>query len=395
MVSIYPPPRSKHAKHGGVASYTKNLVDSLLSYCSVVVFADRMQVLDDEYSEGAKVHRCWSKGAKYPFKIFKELLKNRVDVVHIQHETYLYGGLASMLVFPFLLVLIKLLRKPVIVTMHGVIPLSRVNRCFLEENRINGNPLIMRVGLTLLVKIAVSLSTEVVVHEEKLRDVLIEDYKCCASKICVIHHGIEEPKVSIASDEAKEKLGVSAKNVILFFGYITGYKNVELLIDSAKYLKVPEWTMLIAGGAHPRLSCDPSYLKYLSDLREKASSISEEKILFKDFVPEEEISLYFSATDLVVFPHNICISSSGPLSLTASYGKPFLVANSFREIVDFNEIVFGNDPKELASKIDFFFRDTKFGLKTSEYSKDFRAKRLWSRISLQTYELYKKVALIE
>jgi len=395
MVSIYPPPRSKHAKQGGVASYSKNLVDSLLKCCSVVVFAEKLSVLDDYYFEGAAVYRCWSKGAKYPFQIFKKLLENRVDVVHVQYETYLYGGLASALVFPFLLALIRLLGNPVIVTMHGVIPLSRVNRCFLEENRINGNPLIMRVGLALLVKIVVSLSNVVIVHEKNLRDILIKEYKCCASKFRVIYHGIEDPQFSITPAEAKKKLGVRSKNVILFFGYITGYKNVDLLIESAQFLKVNDWVMLIAGGAHPRLSGDSSYLKYLSDLRKQASAISEEKILFKGFVPEEEISLYFSAADLVVFPHNICISSSGPLSLAASYGKPFLVSDSFRDIVGFDNIVFGDDPKELASKIDFFFRDATFGFQILEYSKDFKDKRLWNRISLQTYELYKEMALTD
>jgi len=393
MVSIYPPQRSKHAEQGGVASYSKNLVDSLLKYCSVVIFADKLTASGDEYSESATVYRCWSKGVKYPFQIFRKLLANRVDIVHVQHETYLFGGLVAALVFPFLLFLIKLLRKPVIVTMHGVIPLSRVNRCFLEENRINGNPFLMRLGLTLLVRLIVPLSTVVIVHEKQLRDILTREYRCSSSKIRVIYHGIEDPKFSINPEEAKEKLGVGSKRVILFFGYITGYKNVDLLIDSARFLKVNDWIMLIAGGVHPRLSRDSSYLKYLSDLREHASSISEEKFLFKGFVPEEEIAVYFSAADLVVFPHNICISSSGPLSLAASYCKPFLVSSSFREIVDFDDIVFKNNSKELASKIDFFFSDTAFGLKASAYSKNFKANRLWSRISMQTYELYKKVTL--
>jgi glycosyltransferase involved in cell wall biosynthesis len=395
MVSIYPPPESKHAKLGGVASYTRNLVVSLLNNCKVAVFADGMSHTNNEHHEGAMVYRCWSKGILYPFQIFKKLLSSAIDIVHVQHETYLYGGLDSALVFPLLLALIRLLRKPVILTLHGVIPLSRVNRSFLKENWINGNPFAMKVGSTSLVKSIVSLSTAIIVHEEPLKEILIKEYKCSASKIHVIHHGIEERNDLIKKNEAKEKLGLSGKKVILFFGYITGYKNVELLIDSAKFLKVPEWVMLIAGGAHPRLNYDLGYLKYLSDLRRKASAISNEKILFKGFVSEEEISLYFSAADLVVFPHNICISSSGPLSLTVSYGKPFLVANSFRETVDFDDIVFGNDPKELASKIDFFFRDASFSLRILEYSKDFKDKRLWSRVSLQTYELYKKVALID
>ena len=390
IVSIYPPPRSKHVKRSGVAAYSKNLVDSLLKYCSVVVFADKIgQISDYESSKGLQVHRCWNRGVTYPFQIFKKLLNEKVDVVHIQHETYLYGGLASLLVFPLLLFLVRLLGKPAIVTMHGVIPLSRVDECFLEENRINGNPLIMRIGLTLIVKIIVPFSTMVVVHENKLRDVLVKEYKCRPSKICVIYHGIEEPEVLVESTVAKTKLGFASKNVILFLGYITGYKNVDLLIDSAKYLKGNGWVMMIAGGVHPRLANDPGYQKYLSDLQKKASTISKEKIVFKGFVPEEALPDFLAAADLVVFPHNICISSSGPLSIAASYCRPFLVSNSFREIIDFDCIVFENNPKELAHKIDCFFTDATFNLTTVECLERFRNSRLWSKVAKQTYELYK------
>jgi glycosyltransferase involved in cell wall biosynthesis len=149
--------------------------------------------------------------------------------------------------------------------------------------------------------------------------------------------------------------------------------------------------MLIAGGAAPRLSDDRSYLDYLLNLRKKAAAISEAKILFRGFVPEEEICSYFSAADLVVFPYNICVASSGPLSLAASYGKPFLVASSFREIVRFNEIVFRNDPQQLAYKINKLFVDDAFRQKVLDFSKTFKKERLWSNIGLQTYELYKGV----
>ena len=307
LVSIYPPPKSKHVKQSGVASYSKNLVDSLLKYCSVVVFADKIGLSGSEYSEGAQIYRCWNKGVKYPFQIFKKLLQDRVDIVHIQHETYLYGGVSSLLVFPFLLVLIRLLGKPVVVTMHGVIPLSRVDRRFLEENRIRGNPLVMRIGLTLLVKVVVAFSTVIVVHEKKLRDILVKEYKCQFIQSSCHLSWIEEPKVLVESTKAKEKLGVSSKKVILFLGYITGYKNVDLLIDSAQFLKVADWVMIIAGGVHPRLKDDRSYVKYLSELQKKASDISRKKILFKGFIPEEELPYFLAAADLVVFPHNICI----------------------------------------------------------------------------------------
>ena len=246
----------------------------------------------------------------------------------------------------------------------------------------------MKLGLLFLVKIIINLSTAVIVHEKNLRRILIEEYKCAASKINVVNHGIEEPNATLASDKAKEKLGLHSKRVILFFGYITGYKNVSLLIESAKFLKVDNWVILIAGGLHPRLIGDGDYVRYVSQLHKRASKISEQNILFKGFIPEEEISSYFSAADLIIFPYNICMASSGPLSLAVSYGRPFLVADSFREVIAFDDIVFLNEPKKLAEKIDSFFANPTFRIKSLEWVKKFKIGRSWDEVAKKTFFLY-------
>ena len=174
-----------------------------------------------------------------------------------------------------------------------------------------------------------------------------------------------------------------------YYGYITGYKNVELLIDSAKFLKIPEWTMIIAGGSHPRLSNNSGYNEYISYLRKKASAISN-RILFKGFIREEEVPLYFSAADLVVLPYTACISASGPLSLAISYERPFLVSDALSEILPSNYLVFRSDSRELANKIDSFFRDNKVEAEALCCLKNLKNKRLWRKVSLQTYKVYVK-----
>jgi glycosyltransferase involved in cell wall biosynthesis len=368
IVTIYPPPLLIHGRNGGVASYSKNLVLSLLNYCSVVVFAEKLLNSKNNYRDGVPIYRCWTKGVSYPFQIFRSILKNKVDLVHIQYETYLFGGMASALTFPLLVALIRLLRKPIVVTMHGVLSLSKMNKS--------------------LVKLVVLLSTKIIVHEKTLMNILTDEYRCDHLKINVINHGIEQPEVIINSDKAKKKLSIQSKKVILFFGYLTGYKNLDLLIDSARFLKTDDWLILIAGGMHPRLTKDSNYINYISELREKAARISEKSILFKGFVNEEEISLYFSAADLVIFPYNICISSSGPLSLAASFGKPFLVSDAFREVINFDDVRFKDEPKELAAKIDRFFDNPELKLKVIAWVEKFRVGRSWDKVAEKTFALY-------
>jgi len=327
----------------------------------------------------------------YPFQILKNLLNNKIDIVHVQHEIYLYGGLGSAIVFPLLLFLIRLLRKPVIVTLHGLIPLSKVDGRFLRENWIRGSPFVMRAGLILLVKMIAFLSTSVVVHEEKIKEVLRSEYNCPARKIYVVHHGIEERDDLIEKDDAKEKLGLRGKNVILFFGYITGYKNVDLLIESANFLKTHDWAIVIAGGSHPRLSADPNYRRYLSDMREKAWTISKDRILLRGFIAEEEVPLYFSAADLVVFPYRTAMSSSGPMCLAVSYKRPFLISNSFKQIVKIEELIFKVDPQELARKIETFFQSQDIRYRASKYIKQLGAERSWGKVTKETIHLYESM----
>jgi len=272
--------------------------------------------------------------------------------------------------------------------MHGVVPLSKMTASFLKENRIPSNALVMRLGLTFLVKLVALLSTKIIVHEKNLMAILTDEYRCDHSKINVINHGIEQPEVIISSDKAKRKLNIHSKRVILFFGYLTGYKNVDLLIDSARFLKTDDWLILIAGGMHPRLTEDSNYIKYISELREEAARISKKSILFKGFVNEEEISLFFSAADLVIFPYNIYMSSSGPLSLAASFGKPFLVSDAFREVITFDDARFKNEPKELAAKIDHFFDNPELKLNIIDWVEKFRMSRSWDKVAEKTFTLY-------
>ena len=136
IISLYPPKEATHAKLGGVASYTKNLVDSFPKKLEITVFANKINN-KEEYSENTvKVIRCWKKGSFYPFQILQNIKKTNAKVFHIQHEYFLYGNVISTIMFPFLLLMLKILGKKLIVTLHGVVPIDKVNRTFMKENNI-------------------------------------------------------------------------------------------------------------------------------------------------------------------------------------------------------------------------------------------------------------------
>ena len=393
VVSVFPPKGSRHAGFGGVASYAKNLAVCLSDLCKVVVFADRLCGVSDTYCEDdVWVCRCWDRGLFYPFRIFWNAARwrGRVDVFHVQHEYFLFGGVFSAVLFPFLLFLLKLFRKPVVVTLHGVISLSVIDREFLRDNMIGGFPFVFRLGALGLTRLIACFADALVVHDEFFRRVLVDEYGVCESKVFVVPHGVEEAREVINSDEAKRILGVGGKKVLLFFGYITGYKGLELLIDAFKFLKNDEdFVLFIAGGEHPRLRGKRRYREYLRRLRERARRVSD-RIIFTGFVPEDKIPIYFSAADLVIFPYKAVMSSSGPINLAIAYRKPFLVSNVMNLIYG-SSASFPLSAICLSKVIESFFNDNTFHEVVLEILEGKIENCRWDAVRDLTFSLYRRV----
>ncbi|MFB0563977.1 MAG: glycosyltransferase [Candidatus Lokiarchaeia archaeon] len=394
IVSPYPSIGSKHTEESGVASYTKNLVYSIKNFIhDVSVFANNFGSNLKYFEDGIVISRCWNKGVRYPFQVLRNVLmkKEQVNIMHIQFEVFLYGGLFSILVFPLLLILLKLFNISTVTTIHQVVPLPKVDRQFLKKNNFSGTPFLLKIGLFLLIHIITSLSNKVIVHEFPFKKILIDHYRSKSSKVVVIPHGIEEKKDLIDKNKAKEVLNLEDNKVILFFGYITGYKGIELLINSFKYKYLKNnLTLLISGGMHPRLKVDPSYKLYLRSLEKRASTISK-NIIFTGFLPEEQIPLFFSAADLIVFPYTLAMSSSGPMSFAVAYEKPFLVSDAFKDIVKLDEIIFSKDPENLAKKIEQFFSNKDLEKKCLNYIKRVKEERSWKNIAKRTLKIYNNV----
>lgn len=385
------------ASGGGVSSYTKNLVRSLRGReVNVFVFSNKPEKAGLEEDDKG-IYACWNRGILYPFQIFKALVASKnVNLVHLQHEFFLYGGTVPAVLFPFLLVLVRLFGKPIVVTLHGVIPLFGVNNRFKEENELRGPLLLLKLGLMALTKAIVSLSDAVIVHGRFFAEILRNEYRCPKGKIHVIPHGVKKVATVIPQNEAKKMLRLKNKSIILFFGYIAKYKGIETLIEAFGQLakKHQDWVLIVGGKEHPRLCTNPKYKEYVFGLQQKGFSLTPERIIFTGFIPEEKLPLYFSATDIVVLPYTIAMSSSGPLALAISYGKPVIASDipSLRELISFEEALFKRRSSEgLAKKLELMFNDSGLRHRISVHIKKMREENSWSEVSLQTCMLYQKI----
>lgn len=119
--------------------------------------------------------------------------------------------------------------------------------------------------------------------------------------------------------EAQMKLGISNDRVMLFFGYVRAYKGLGVLLDAMPFiLKKMSGMLLIAGEFYED---EEKYRKKIREL-----GLEKHIQLHSDYIPNEEISIYFSAADVVVLPY-VSATQSAIVPVAYHFNKPVIVTN--------------------------------------------------------------------
>lgn len=119
---------------------------------------------------------------------------------------------------------------------------------------------------------------------------------------------------------AREKLNITDKNVVLFFGLIRPYKGLDKLIETfPEILKTqPDTTLLIVGECYEDID---KYHKLIEQY-----DLKKNTLLIDKFIPNEEVELFFKASDLIVMPY-YSGTQSGILMVAYAFGIPVVVTN--------------------------------------------------------------------
>jgi glycosyltransferase involved in cell wall biosynthesis len=385
-VTLYPPKKSKHVNGSGVASYSKNLVTHLGVDDQVVVCnltSEKNEVYDDD---DVSVHRVFQRTPGYIFKVHKELKRIDPDVIHIQQELALFGGIFTAYLLQWL---VFLWRKKTVITFHGVVDPKKINARFVKENNSNLPVWAVKFAFYIIYKPLMMWAKKIIVHEQYFKDIVVYGYGVDSHKIAVIPHGIEMLEAEDKSSARGELQIPQDVNISLYMGYATGYKGLDLLIEGfSKYAELnPKAYLIIGAGKHPKLQNDGSYLAEYKRLQDKAESlIPKNQYAWEGFIAEKDIGVYYSASDVSLFPYTTAIASSGPMSFAIGYEKPFLVSSAFSNIFNqFPELLFDKNPEALAEKLDYFFSYE--DIYTSLSSK-LKEERSWSRVAEQTALVY-------
>jgi len=169
--------------------------------------------------------------------------------------------------------------------------------------------------------------------------------------------------------EAKMKLNLEGKKVILFFGYVREYKGLMNLLEALPSVKkeIPEAHILIVGEFY---SSPKEYHDAIMRL-----GIQNDVTIIAEYVANEEVHRYFSAAHVVALPYNEA-TQSGIVSISQSFAVPAIATNvgGLAELVIDGKTGFVVPPRNVQALADSFIRYFKEN-KEKEFSEEIARRR--------------------
>ncbi len=223
------------------------------------------------------------------------------DVVNIQHEYGLFGGTRG----DYLLDFLSELRKPVITTLHTVLPDPDAHMRFVTRELCNR-------------------SDAVVVLAYAGRRILEDHYGIDGRKVHVVLHGV--PDVPLRrSEHFKRTLGLNDKTVLASFGLLSRGKGIEYVIESlpAILARHPAAHYVLLGETHPEVRKHEGEA-YRESLQARVAELglSDRVSFLNHYMHDDEVVASLEATDIYVSPSldpNQIVS--GTLSYAVACGR--------------------------------------------------------------------------
>lgn len=361
VISPYPKQGEVYsAGASGIASYAKNVVSNMNT--KVVVLADYQAEQATYEEKNVLVVRCFKKNSPFMWlQIAKQLSQfNAIRNTLIQFDFALYGSIVtSGLILPFLAYL-KAKGYTTSFVMHSVI--GDISKLYghvgldLSKKTDSIKAKLFNLIFHTFYTAVGMLVQNIIVLEEPLKKIM--EQFAPAEKITVIPHGVDHELGEMKKDVARKQLGIPNKEyVVLFFGYVNWFKGADFFAKA--FQNRPEMLgrkvrYVIAGGRSSTIKEHTYYKSFFAEVMQYVCDTPH--IQMTGYVPQKDIQKYFAAADIVVFPYRYFMNASGVLSLTFSYRKPFIVANTIAHMFD------GADFKEAFKTVGLTKEDITFNL---------------------------------
>ncbi|NLH99977.1 MAG: glycosyltransferase [Chthonomonadales bacterium] len=280
------------AEHCGIAAYSRRLVSELERHVEI----------------------AWLTDAEH----FSPVM-NEADIVHVQHQYFLFGGVA-----PWKSTFRRFAKRvtaPMVMTVHEFVapagsPARRL--AIASANRMNFG----HVGIR-----------EFIVHTDQDHNRLASA-GVARNRVHVIRHGVPDPPPMPARVQARKELGLEQSFVLTIYGFLARRKGYGLAIEALSMLP-PNVRLILAGGRHP-----DDRTTYADEIERTVTRAGlADRVTITGYLSDEQSATVMAATDLVLAPFEES-SGSGSLAYAFSCGKP-VVASAIAPNVEINRVVPG------------------------------------------------------
>jgi glycosyltransferase involved in cell wall biosynthesis len=290
----------------GIATFTTDLCTALATeYGSGRLFAIPVNDPESSYEYPEEVRLELDQEDLTSYERAAEFLNfNGNDLVSVQHEYGIYGGIAGR----HILTLLRKLKMPVVTTLHTVLRDPDPNqRMVLEE--------------------IARLSDRLVVMSEQAAQFLREVYAVPSEKIDIIPHGVPDFQF-MDPNYFKDKFGTEGKSVLLTFGLLSPNKGIENVIRALPAILAghPNVVYIVSGATHPHIRRREGE-RYREELRALAEQlgVSSQLIFLNRFVRAEELVELIGAADIYITPYRQEAQIvSGTLAIALGAGKAII-----------------------------------------------------------------------
>ena len=390
VITLYPGPEQR--SRSAVATYSRALCELLAGGADVTVCTD-----GDEGTEGGAgdrkpaVIRTKLTGLRGFLNALRVARTHRPDVIHVQHEMFLYGGISTILAFPFFLLGLRTV-APTVTTLHHVVA-PNLTKTFQTIHSTTIPLWMIRAGLHALYRGIRASGTACVVHHRQFAEILTGIYGFPRRAVNVIAHGRNHDEDAVLSTaELRATFGIpdSARTVFGFFGFIDPRKKIDYMIDEfLVFAKThPDCMLIVAGDIHPRFTDSPEFLAHLDGLRSLAAQ-HPNSFRWHGPVAENQISHFFQLCDCIILPYGESAGMSSVLADVIGAEKPSIVSESLRPFVDEADGIFAIREGALRECLESFMHRN-LHAETAELSRLLRSKESlsWEESADRTLRLY-------
>jgi len=380
-VTLYPD------KKAGSALYSHKLYAEIAKYCTVVILSDS----EANQKDNVKVVNAWRrKSLLMPFQLFKYTLKQKPRICHfqIEYRTFNDSVAISTIENLLLLLLMRITSIGILVTLHGVIPLTKTEKVF-ERKAI---AVLCNLPLRIFYKTLEFSSKKIIVHTNLMENIL-QAYGLNSNKIAVIPHGVDRARQLYGADK-KESL------TVLFHGFVRPSKGLEWLINAMRNVaELHPRVKLVIAGETPHQERGKGHF-YISQLRSKIRCLQLENHVkvIKKFLNENELEKLILEGDILVLPYiDNFFEASGALARVMDYGKPLICTKIPRFLGDLRNgedciMVSPRDTQRLAEAVRELVQNETLRKKIGENLKEKASGRYWDIIAKQYVQLYEENA---